>query len=368
MSSSPPSHSCLVSVVGFTAHGNTYEGSSGGVGKSCLCSRFCYGGVDDYVSDHPSIMALHEFESQVISTDHFIYWGPHSMTHTLKGGKQVTVKYEVVEHTIFYHDETSQPFPNLRKLTVPLNYAKKIAYTPESSRKISYYARDAIGFPDKYCCMPYPSNPSRIPRGFILVIDLSIKDYQFEYQLTAAETIIFELKKSIVVVAATKRDIANPSSLVRLTEWAYKHKLTVVQTSAKEDVNVEDVFRVMASKVLTKKVKLDDSFLDYAQGSGYRLACRTKAKRDFKNNLHSFVQSASVSMNQIETLPVYQNALKALGKFVTDEILASFLLSLRNKELDSCFGADDPEMRTEMLEDFIEGNLNFGPHKKALYT
>lgn len=359
---------CLVSVVGLIAHGTTYQNSAAGVGKSCLCSRFKYSGVDEYVSDHPSLLALHEFESQVISTEPFIYWGPRTITHT-RAGKDITVKYEVVEHTVFYHDETSEPFPLLRKLTNPQQYAKKVSQPPESSQKISYYARDAIGFADKYICLPYPANSSKLARGFLLAVDVSSKGSQFEFQLAAVETIVSELRKNNpLVIAATKRDIACQASLYRLMEWASKNKIIVVETSAKENVNVEDAFRLVAAKVLGRKVKINDSFFDYASGSGYLLSTRSQAKKELKSYLKEFVLSSSVTIDKFEKIEAYQNSLKILGKFVTDEIMGSHLLVVRNKEVGEYPGVEDnPDMRLEMLEDYIEGQVDFIAHKKILY-
>ena len=46
-----------------------------GIGKSCLCYRFVHPGIDDYIDEHQSLLALHEFENAVINNVHFLYWG-----------------------------------------------------------------------------------------------------------------------------------------------------------------------------------------------------------------------------------------------------------------------------------------------------
>lgn len=374
MSSSTDStvYNVIVNVVGFTGHGTTFSSSINGVGKSCLCSRFRYPGFEDYVPDHPSLLAFHEFESQVISTDSFLYWGPEEVRHSTRGskqGKEVSVRYEVVEHTVFYHDETSRPFRQLNKLLDPTNYAKKASQTPESSRKISYYARDAIGFPDRYICLPYPSNPSKLQRGYLIVVDVSLEGPRFEHQLTAVESLAYELRKSHVVVAATKRDIASQDSLARLIEWAGKQKLTIIETSAKENINISDAFRLVASKVLAKKVKLSDHYMDYATASGELLVARTRTKKELKEYLKTFVHSSSISLTSLEKATAYQNALSLLGKFASDEIVSCHLLVMRNQEINKFSGVEDnPDMRLEMLEEYIELLTDFVAHKGMLHT
>ena len=365
---STESYTCLVSVVGYSAHGATYSTSTAGVGKSCLCSRFRYSGVDDYVADHPSLLALHEFESQVVSTEPFLYWGPQKVTYPGARGKDIVVTYEVVEHTLFYHDETSQPFSPLKKLLNDREYAKRALVSPDSSRKISYYARDAIGFPDKYTCLPYPSNVNRLSRGFIIVVDISMDGMEFERQLTAVETIAYELRRQTVVIAATKRDCYKESSLRRLNEWANKQKLPIIETSAKDNVNVQDAFRLVASRAL-KKAKIPDTCNDFASATGYQLTLRSRAKKEFKEYLSKRIRSSTVIFETIEKVPEYQRVLEMTGKFATDEILAQHLLEVRNTEISTYPGVEDnPDMRIEMLEEFIDSLIDFVAHQKTLYT
>ena len=367
MSSTNDSYTCLVSVVGYSAHGFVYSSSQDGTGKSCLCSRFCYGGIEDYVSDHPSLLAFHEFESQVLSTEHFIYWGPTERTYNLSKGRDVTVRYEVVEHTVFYHDESSKPFPQLMDLLDSLKYSKKILQLPECSRKISYYSRDAIGFPEKYKCLPYPTNISKLARGFIVAVDVSMDLIPFEQQLTAIQAIAYELRKQPLIIVATKRDQANMESLQRLLEWTSKKKLTLIETSSHENVNVSDAFRLVASKALSKKVKLSDTYYDYADGTGQLLALRSNAKSSFMTYLKDFVHSASTSLSAVENTSAYKDALYYIGKFSTDDIMARHLLKLRNSEINVYSGVvDNPEMRLELLEDHIADQVDFIAHNGTL--
>ena len=171
------------------------------------------------------------------------------------------------------------------------------------------------------------------------------------------------------MVAATKRDIASQDSLARLIEWAGKQKLTIIETSAKENINISDAFRLVASKVLAKKVKLSDHYMDYATASGELLVARTHTKKELKEYLKTFVHSSSISLTSLEKATAYQNALSLLGKFASDEIVSCHLLVMRNQEINKFSGVEDnPDMRLEMLEEYIELLTDFVAHKGMLHT
>jgi hypothetical protein len=256
----------------------------------------------------------------------------------------------------------------MKSLLVPRSYAKKLQQAPESSRKISYFSRDAIGFPGRYTCLPYPSNVHKLHRGYLVVVDVSIGGLPFERQLTSIEFITYELSKQPMVIAATKRDIADLTSLQKLFDWATKQKLTVIETSAQDNINIKDAFRLTAAKALaSKKIKINDDFLDFKDASGHLLSLRSQAKKDLKYYLKTSVHASSVTLDRMEHASEYQNALDLLGKFSTDEIIASYLLQLRNTEASKYSGVDDnPDIRIEILEMYIDTMVDFIAHKGAL--
>ena len=359
---------CLVSVVGYSAHGNTFSNSTDGVGKSCLCSRFLYDGADEYVRDHPSLLALHEFESQVIGTEPMIYWGSKMLECEGKNSSLV-VQFQVLEHTLFYHDETSQLFTSIRSLSNPEHYIKKAAGSPDSSRKISFFSRDTIGFPDRYNCIPYPTNANRIPRGYILVVDVSRHGGAFEQQMSAMRTMSKHLNSSVTVVAATKRDKAHPDSLTKLISWTSKHKLTVIETSAEENINVTDAFRLVASRVFQKKHKISDIVLSYSDASRRLLFEQTQARSEFKAYLERKVKVSSVGLTNVEVSLEYLQCVKMHGKFATDELFALRVFKVRKNEVEKYPEAEgDPEYVYDLLEAFInerEDLLIYGRTLKA---
>ena len=191
-----------------------------GIGKSCLCYRFIHPGYDDYISDHPSLLALHEFESPVINSVHSLYWGTTVRSYPIKGTvKDVKVQYHVVEQTVFYQDVTSQPFTIVTKPDSLEHYIRRVMGPIESSGKISYRSRDEISLPDIYERMEYPSGVSKLARGFMLVIDVSQKGAAFEKQLARAEQVLshFQKHRKKYIIVATKRDMADPVSLEKVS-------------------------------------------------------------------------------------------------------------------------------------------------------
>ena len=364
----------MVSVVGLSNHGRTFQSSSNGIGKSCLCCRFLHSGVDDYVPDHPSLLALHEFEGQVVSAEPLLYWGRRTLPDLpIEGGSGKTCKvtFEVFEHTVFYHDETSHPFSSLHKLTSSAEYAKRLSLMPECTRKFSYYSRDAIGFPDSYECVPVPGNLSKLDRGLIIVIDLS-KDIELQLDNTD-ELLKTKLKKLPTVIAATKRDKAFTETHIlrrtRLTDWASKEKIPVVETSAHENINVEDVFRVLAAKVFRKKKKIQHSYLDYAGAAGCMLVNHTRTKNEFQNFLGRRVLYSDTPISSIENTEQYKALVHLIGKFKCDELFARHVLEARNKEVMEYDGVkENPDLQLDLLEEFVERSSDLFAHESMLRT
>ena len=362
----------MVSVVGLSSHGRTFQSSSNGVGKSCLCCRFLHSGVDEYVPDHPSLLALHEFEGQVVSAEPMLYWGKRILELATEGnGKSCKVTFEVFEHTVFYHDETSHPFSSLHKLASSKDYAKRLNQTPECTRKFSYYSRDTIGFPESYNCMPVPANLSKLDRGLIVVVDLS-KD--IELQLGNTDAILdTKLKKLPIVIAATKRDKSFAEAHIlrraRLTEWASKEKIPVVETSAHENINVEDVFRVLAAKAFRKKKKIQHSYLDYAGAAGCMLTNHTRTKNEFQTFLGRRVLYSDTPLSTVENTEEYKALVHLIGKFNCDELFAKHVLETRNQEIMEYDGVkENPELQLDLLEEFIERSSDLFAHETMLRT
>ena len=129
--------SVLVSVLGPSSHGTTYRSIMGGIGKSCLCRRFLHDSADDNCNE--SLLALNEHEKQAIATqatEPFLYWGSRTIEFD-NPCKQVEVRFEIVEHTTFYIEETLR---SVRKLMSAKDMANKVSViVPDISTKTKIY-------------------------------------------------------------------------------------------------------------------------------------------------------------------------------------------------------------------------------------
>ena len=349
----------LICVLGLSrGQGHVFD-DDGGVGKSCLCYRFFHPGVDDYIHDHPSILALHEFQSPAVNSGHFLYWGYTQQTLPGRLGKaERTVEIHVVENTVLYRDETSKPFSSggSGKADNIDAYMKRATGRLESPGKVSYWTRDGISLPDTYRPQRYPTNAGRMKRGFAVVVDLSIGGLAFDAQLQRVNKICQALKNKTYVLVATKMENADPESLEKLQQTKKKLHADIVPTSASCNYNVNALFRILTEKVLKGFV---EDIPTFEQAAGNSLAFKTSEKRSFKNFTTKWVHSSTERLEDVERTEQYRACKRAVGKFETDLIFALKLLEVRNREMTVGVN-EDPERRREFLEDFIETHLDLG--------
>ena len=263
---SGPVPELVACVVGLSrAHEEGFTEQQG-IGKSCLCCRFIHPDFDDYTDQHQSLLALHEFTNPVINNVHFLYWGTIDRNLPTKSTeKTLPVKFHVIEQTVFYQDETSQPFSNSTKPDSIDQYTKRITGSIECPGKLSYMSRNDIEIQSGQK-QQYPARLSRLPRGFMLVVDVSLKGEDFTNQLSRAEQILEHLmkQKQKYIIVATKRDECNMESLEQAHKLKRKYRTLLIETSASKNINVSDAFRLTAWKSLHKKVHgVSDSVPDY---------------------------------------------------------------------------------------------------------
>lgn len=358
----------VVCVVGLSRVSGEELHTHDGIGKSCLCFRFMHPGHDEYISDHPSLLALHEFESPAINNVHFLYWGSTIKSYPIKGTvKEQKVQYHVLEQTVFYQDVTSQPFTIITKPDHLDHYIRRVTGQIESPGKVSYQTRDAICLPGEYDKQQYPSGISKLPRGFIVVIDVSQKAEAFEKQLARAEEVLSYLMKHRrkFIIVASKRDIRNGASLERVKELKRKYKTVMMETSAASNLNISDAFRLIAAKVLQKKVQgLSDHATTYEEAAHDLLAKKSHGRGIFTNFLRRRVQNSDERLYLIENSEEYKECMRMIGKYETDKIFAEHLVLTRNREISTYAGVDDnPDLRFEFLEEFVDSRRDL-----AMYT
>lgn len=362
-------HDFVVCVVGLSNNPKEPFATRPGVGKSCLCFRFTYPGYDRYIDTHPSILALHEFGNPVINNTHFLYWGSPLKTYPLKGG-DLRVRYHLLEHTVFYQDITSRPFNALTHPDDVNYYLKRVVGSIESSGKHSYYSRDDILSSDAYKKLQYPSNLSKQMRGYIVVFDVSLAETELEMQCKRVVPILefFTKTKRKFVIAATKRDAYKIMSLERLRELQRKFHVPLVETSANENLNVDEVFRILAKQVLGKRAQgLTDQVQSYDEAARFNLHCRGAAKRAFLVFMKKNVTDCDERLDSVETIGPYQQCMEWIGHHQAGSLFVHHQLGLYNVRVDSYAGViDDPVLRREFLEGFVDGRYDTPRYKIEL--
>ena len=256
-------------VVGLSRDEGEDFTESDGIGKSCLCYRFFHSDSDEYADDHKSLLALHEFTSPVINSVHFLYWGSRvkSFSSSAKSAAKPTqVMFHVIEQTVFYQDETSKPFVNTTRQDSLDHYIRRITGSIESPGKLSY--RSCNDIESQIEKQQYPQRLSRLPRGFMVLLDVSLSAEKFDSHLKRAEYVLDHLvrQKQKYVIVVTKRDNFDMDSLECAHKLKRKYHTHLIETSASRNLNVDDAFRVLACKTLQKKVHgLSDAVPNYEE-------------------------------------------------------------------------------------------------------
>ena len=358
----------LVCVLGLSRGQGQVFGSVGqGVGKSCLCYRYLHPGFDDFISEHPSVLAEHEFQSAAVNNVHFLYWGNRRESVPGRLGKgERTVDVHVVENTVLYKDVTSKPFPGSGgKADNADSYVKRALGKLESSGKISYWTRDGISLPDTYRPQRYPINAGKMRRGFVVAVDVSDEGMEFDAQLQRAKLVCKHLKKtdSTFMLVATKMESVVEESLDKLHHLKKKVGADVIATSAMCNYNITATFRIIVEKILKTVYVTIPSFEQAAENE---LAAKTSAKRSFKNFATKWVQSSSEKIEDVERTEQYRTCKSKVGKYETDRLFAFKLLEVKNSEMAVSAG-EDPARRRECLEDFIQTHPDLMLYKSQLF-
>lgn len=363
--------SFLACVVGLSLeHGEPF-GRKEGIGKSCLCHRFTHPGFDNFIANHQSLFALHEFEGRVINNDHFLYWGsPVKDFPSTDPAKLVRLRVHIVEHTVCYQDITCQPFTIITKPDNPDQYVKRIIGPIESPGKLSYQTRDDIAFPDQCKVEVYPPGMTKIPRGFLLVIDVSQTGENFTKQIKRAEKALDYLtkhKRKNVIVAA-KRDIHIERSLEQVYELKKKYRTHVVEASAEKNLNIQECFRVLGQKLFKGTIKnLSSQVQTYHEAAHISLAKKGSARRSFISFLKKRITDPDERLYRIESNQEYRECAHLVGKFDTDKMFAEHILEVYNDLVDTYAGVkENPDMRQEFLEEFVEQRSDLSLYAKYL--
>eukprot|EP00117_Sycon_ciliatum_P031309 scpid12222/ scgid24513/ Rho GTPase-activating protein 35; Glucocorticoid receptor DNA-binding factor 1; Rho GAP p190A len=154
---------CFVSVLGLSGR----QGSVG-VGKSCLCSRFCQPDADQFDrlgSDHSSVLSSSLFRQPEVNGEHFLFFGRVSMAYP---NAETELRVNVVEHTTFIDESSMAPFRNSK------HYAQRALMEKiKSPGRVQYHNKSLIGASanqDKQIRFPEDFHKRGLD-GYIFVMD-----------------------------------------------------------------------------------------------------------------------------------------------------------------------------------------------------
>uniref|UniRef100_A0A8D8RS93 Rho GTPase-activating protein 190 n=1 Tax=Cacopsylla melanoneura TaxID=428564 RepID=A0A8D8RS93_9HEMI len=232
-----------ISVVGLS--GTEKEKGAVGIGKSCLCNRFIRNIADDYNVDHISVLSQSDFSGRVVNNDHFLYWG--ETTKVTDEGQEL--HFQVIEQTEFIDDASFQPFKGGKMEP----YYKRCAATKlQSAEKLMYICKNQLGIEKEYEQKVLHDGKISID-GFMCLFDVSVVPSRtVEKQIEVVTNILTNLikAKKPVIVVTTKNDDANETFVREIEKLVarkeYKGAIPIVETSAHENINVDQAFIALA--------------------------------------------------------------------------------------------------------------------------
>lgn len=350
--------SAVIHVAGLSgSRPSSYEGP----GKSCLCYRFVYPSEASFISEHPSVLSLSDFEGEVLMGEHSVYWGTRTLSLQQKKGKtkEEQVIVEVVEHTEFLQDITNAPFRADSKQT----YAERALRGKIKGGKQSFKAREFLGFPSEYNSVFAPAKINQLPRGLLLVVDCSrggncLHEY-FQKQLHLLDEILGLKKKDKVLrtveaaIVATKCDELDDDRLADVEKLSKKYKVPLYQCSAKENVSVVECFATLAAHVL--KMTVVNATLEKAvsieKGMGSTLQAITMMRSSLKSYLPKRVTRLDMTYAELERAAELIEAKDLLGALEPFNI---FLQHMVTTKVQALAGSDTLTM--DAVREYISGH------------
>ncbi|VDP52563.1 unnamed protein product [Schistosoma curassoni] len=267
-----------------------------GSGKSCFCNRFVFRHPDLYVRDSHSISDTSQSCDPNLSDNRWLYWG--CACRQIDGS---TIKFQILEHTKF-PDGESYSIPPYSTCNYDINQFleyihKSIEIHLVSKNKLTYACKKEVckGSSIGDC---FGSNEVKVD-GFILIFDTTTctsKTHCVDPSYLCNSTILQETLNCLsrvqkpAVVVLTKLDNCDISKLgldVFLKSNEFK-KIPVIETSAHENVNIEEAFltlyRLMESKTRAHKWR----HISYI-GAAY------KRSQLVNSAMHSFIRLVFIS-------------------------------------------------------------------------
>ncbi|XP_072163076.1 rho GTPase-activating protein 5-like [Diadema setosum] len=293
-----------ISVVGLS--GTETDRGVTGVGKSCLCNRFMRPHADEYFTDHISVISAMDFSGRIVNNDHFLYWG-----EVTKKADSEQMTFRVVEQTEFIDDSSFSPLRGSNTHS----YFKRAAVTKlQSAEKVTYICKDQVGDETNFPQKILPDGKFPVD-GFIIVYDVS-KSSGHEKQLEWLTKLYSHLSKAKrpIIVAATKFDDPMEAYMREARNFANKNRLTLIETSAQECVNVDLAFTTLAAKIDKRGAPRE---LSYLAANELRQRALNAAVTDYIDLLERTVTNYrelwSTKKRQFQNDPAFQKVVEIAG-------------------------------------------------------
>ena len=360
-----------VAVVGCPRAVISPDGFYEGTGKSCLCNRFvrpeAY--TEDHQQDWSEISEKEWRDNAVFNGDHFLYWGAANKHLPDKS----RVRFQVVEQTEFYKaqpvaaeesdNENGNSNANKPNGTTSAGCEHKLNALPTNenyiTRASSTHFQSSKGGKKAYrlkameAAVRKTSGPVRAATqlfsnedfggkkntgvyGYICVFDPTLVGDQMQKQLNFLRELLPLLVKTKrkVVIACVKCDAVEDSKIrfgAELSGYALKKTIPFFEVSARDSVNVDDVFFSLASA--PKKNKRNScNYISYREVVDSRKGDLNRAKDTFRKFLQQNITDFSTRWNEI--LPFlkadrsYQAVQELAGSEADEVILKMFRLRL----------------------------------------
>ena len=350
-----------VAVVGCPT--SVLGDNSTGVGKSCLCNRFLQ--HEGYSEEHPSRVTVQEWEGSVINEDHFLYWGATTKFCACTG----RVRFQVLEYTEFANIETGRVFP------FRTDYIGRACEPFKSARKCAYQVEEATGPAQatEGTCTPYLRRRSSglttqvlfeegqaEVSGYVCAFDPSLSEESgaLQRQIEFLLRLLDELCKSRkpVVIACTKCDSSDATrdnihtGKTQLT--ARRRHIPFVETSARECVNVEEVFFTLVLNMKRSRKTLGPLFVkkggtSHSEPSTYKEVeysrrmelrkARSAFQRVLKTRVVDFDTYWEEARAELEGQPEYQRMLELEDQDTLRKMFCNRLMEIKLQQASRSF-------------------------------
>lgn len=229
-----------------------------GVGKSCFCCRFVK--PEAYAEEHPFAISDEQWNGPTVNRDQFLYWG--AVSRNLPGLHRA--RFQVIEHTEFVNNSSWHPYPSSkgyisRIINPAITSEGKIAYKGQNRKyqpsPPAIYGRSTSSLgAHQTSTQIFPSEDFRANGiiGYVCIYDptVPLETGAMQRQLDFLSEVLKAVNKTKkrCILVCTKCDAAKEESIQMGQKLVapYKKSIPFIECSARENINVNEVFFSLA--------------------------------------------------------------------------------------------------------------------------